>query len=250
MLKKNKERELQDYITNKLLIVFTLVFIGIFFGMYFYRVSDTSAQAFVTISNISKMGVALSLIGIVGCGTKVYLDKDKISDNPYKLITAKNLIPIFAVTCIYFGLINTFSIFSAVKYIYMFLTAVAVQYFVFVTYTNDVYLVTISNIVNLFFVYYIGENVRRAPYIALISLAFLGLVFWFIKTSRDNHGKMREIIIFNKNTDYKILLINVVVLGLITIVSLVLAFLGKAVGVLIGGLYLIIIMFYNTLKLL
>lgn len=249
MVSLNNDREQQDFITNKLLLVFTMVFIGIFCTMYLYRSANSSAEGFMFLYNLTKNMIKICAVGTIITALKTIIDRKKPKINKYKLVTAKHLCPIFLVIGVCFVLIDYFSIFVAVKYIYMILTVVAIQYFVLVSYSSDIYLITITNLANLFLTYCIGQSPRRAVFFAIISAVFLATMFIFIKIMENNHGKIREIEIFKENANYKMLTLNILTLVLITIVSVMLSVIGHSFGVIIGGIYLIVIIFYNTLKL-
>lgn len=246
----SNERKQQDFVTNKLLIVFTMVFVGIFATMYLYRMSNANAEGYLGVISIVNALFYSCTVGTVASGVKWYLDRNKEKENPYKLITAKNLCSVLIVMTICFGFAKVFTILSAVKYIYILLTAIAVQYFVLVTYTKDIYLIAISNIVNLVLVYFIGSSVSKTLLYAGLSIAFLVAIAVFVKKTQENKGEFKDYLIFKKNTNYKMLMANVGILAAITVLSTVLTFVGYSIGVIIGGIYLIVIIFYNTLKLL
>lgn len=246
----SKEKKQQDFVTNKLLAVFTMVFVGIFVAMYLYKMANSSGGGYVAVSNIVNVLFYGSIAGALVTGVKTYLDRNKTAENPFKLITAKHLCAIFIVIMVCATFAKAFSIFFAVKYIYITLTAIAVQYLVLVTYTKDIYLMAITNIANLILVYLIGVSTSKSIVYAGLSIVFLALCAFFVKKVQANGGKVKEYLIFKKNTNYKMLMLNMAILALITIASVVLASFGYSIGVVIGGIYLIVIIFYNTLKLL
>lgn len=246
----SNERKEQDFATNKLLIVFTMVFVGIFATMYMFRMANASADGYLAVLKIVNVIYYISFVGTIASAAKFYFTKKKDTDNPYKLITARHLMCIFVVifACATFAKAQT--ILMAVKYIYILLTAVAVQYFMLVTYTKDIYLMAFTNIVNLVIVYLIGTSMSNKLILAAVSLAILAATAVLVKKIQKNNGKLQEYVIFKKNTNYKMLMTNLAILAAITVISTVLALVGYSIGVVIGGIYLIVIIFYNTLKLL
>lgn len=246
----SNEKKQQDFATNKLLIVFTMIFVGIFAAMYGYRMANASASGYLTIANASKGLFYTSIVASGISAIKWYFDSKKEVENPYKILTAKHLFSCFIVVAVCSGLANHLSIIFSVKYIYTILAAIAVQYFILVTYTKDIYLMAITNMVNLVLVYGMNANIVKSLLCAIISIALLAAVYVFVEKTKENKGKVKDYVVFKKNTNYKMLTTNSIILAGITVVSFILAVMGYSVGIIIGGIYLIVIIFYNTLKLL
>lgn len=250
MVEISNEKKQQEFVTNKLLIVFTMVFCGIFMAMYLYKMSNSSAEGYLAVIGISNTMFYISTILTAISGVKWYLDSKKGGFEPCKLLISKHFFCVFAVVGICFALTKWLTIFASVKYIYILLTAIAVQYFVLVTYSKDIYVIAITNIVNLALLYFLGTGSSKTIFFAGISIVFLISALIFVSQIKKNAGNIKSYSIFKKNTNYKMLYANIGILCAITILSTALSYAGYSIGVIIGGIYLIVIIFYNTLKLL
>ena len=247
----NKKAE-QDFLTNKILLVFTMVFVGIFATMYLGKMSNSTGDSFLVANTIINGISVISIVGLWASILKFYSEIKKKIDTSMKYFSGKNLTSVFTVMTISSAIIYKFSIFTATKYIYVLLTAVAVLYFILVTYSKDVYIIALTNIVNLFLIYVTGLALGGPLFFIIpsVSIVFLAVVYIFVNKTKANDGKVKDITVFKKNTNYKLLNLNIVILAIITVLSAVLAHLGLTIGLIIGGIYLIVIVFHNTIKML
>ena len=96
----NNKRE-QDFITNKILIVFTMVFIGIFSTMYISKMSNYF-DTFELSQNIIKILSVASFAGLIASIGKWWTEVKNKTKTSLKYITGRNLTCVFTVISIFF----------------------------------------------------------------------------------------------------------------------------------------------------
>lgn len=248
-MESSNEKRNQEFLTNKLLLVFTIVFLGIFVTMYLYKMAVSSITGYWLVDSIIQGAFYTSLVLTGICGIIFCFELKKPYKDPYKLITGKHGFFVFATTSICLFIAHKYSVAFKVNYIYIFLTIVAVQYFVLVSYTKDVYSIAVTNMVNITLLY-LSSNSSRLMLYTLVSLGFLSLSFILTFILQKKDGSFKNYPVFKKTTNYKMLYLNMLLLSCITIANYFLLSIGFSVGALISGIYLVVVIFYNTLKLL
>lgn len=238
----------QDFITNKLLLTFTFVFVGIFSVMYLNNKANYGSgysfamNCIMTIKYINITGFAFACI-------KWLLEIKNKTITKFRYTSGKNLFFVFGVSLICSLLIDNSSIFTAPKYIYTFLTIVAVQYFILVSYSKQVYLFAVSNIINICLLYLIGSaNRLYYPMVALSIILAVAFLVVLLK-AKSNNGEFLKIKMFEDGG--KLLILNCVAIMLVNILSAVLmSVFAINAGVILGGIYILVVVFYNTIKIL
>lgn len=213
-----KNQKLEEFNTNKLLIVFVLVFIGIFGAMYLHRFTDNAATFMVAYKFTTYATYVTSALALL-FGLKWILDVNKKKNTNYQYFCAKNLFFVCFTAAICFLMAYFTSIFVAVKYIYIFLSAVAASYFVLVSLPRDIYFATISNIVNLVLMYALAQ-VSNGVYVNLIAVMLTISVLFsviLVRIIEKNNGSLLGLKIIKNGGNTKFLRLNNICLILIII---------------------------------
>ena len=248
MKKDNKQQEIQ---TNKLLLVFVMVFLGIFGAMCLNKMSDKGATFMIAYNTINILsGVTAITFVLSGFRHLSNVRANKKSHREY--FNSKSVFCISTVALACFTLVQFVSIFSATKYIYIFLTGVAILYFILVTYSKEVFVIAITNILTIATTYLLAESFGSSYFYIIAGVLILALVavFVVVKNAQKDNGKVFKYEFFTKETNYKLLNLNMLVLVLITILSILLAFIGFNYGYTIAIIYFMVVIFHNTIKIL
>lgn len=243
---KKREAEIE---TNKLLIVFSMVFLGIFYILYLEKITS-SPQTFLLSQNITKYVkyIITTIFLLSGIKCIIAFKTKQIPINEYF-----NEINIFCVSLIGFicvKVIDYLTIFNSAKIICIFLLAVGVLYFVKVTYKKEMFILTYTNLSTLYLTYIISLlNSLKTNYIIVgLSIINLGIIIYILKILEK--GKLIKYIKINEKINYKWQKINILILVLISIASVFMQVIGFNYGFVLGIIYFAIIVFYNTIKIL
>lgn len=247
---KYEDKREQDYITNKILIVFTMVFLGIFATVYLLKMSNYKAESFLLAHKIIDGLTIASIVSFLAGIAKTMKDKKQKIKMKFSYLTGKNIVCVSTIWVICCLVIQKFSIFTASKYIYAFLTSVAILYFIFESYTKDVFMLSFSNIINLLLIFVIGKSPNNSILLAtsLASIVFLLFNLAISKMAQSKNGELFKNKFFLEETNYKNINANAIILIAISIASSVLAYIGYPIGIFIAVIYIIVAIFYSVIK--
>lgn len=132
----------KDYITNKVLIVFSVCMLGVLGLMYLNNIlsNTTHVMAGLQALNIGKyVGLLLAVLG----GVQMYRERQKKEDLSYKLVRGSTLILFGAVVFVMFFLLYRYPS-AAFKAFYILLPAFAFYYLIYYSYQREFFVVALD----------------------------------------------------------------------------------------------------------
>lgn len=134
--KKDAQGRARDYVTNKLLSVFTIAFvmiIGLMGISKMMRRTDTFVAAFRGIGVFAWVLLGITVVLAALAIVRKVLGKD----DQYRLLSAKNAAVVFGFAALCFGALALAFNDSTLRILYVFIPAVTVLYIIFHTYPRD-----------------------------------------------------------------------------------------------------------------
>ena len=240
------EMKKQDYVTNKLLLVFTFAFVFLLYIMYLDN-SKGSALDFLEFSGKIKTGLWVSA-GILGVGV-VWLVVEKFivkRDTKYKLFTGAHVaaIGLFMTVCMY-DLYNKASNFPfAFTRLYVFIPLVIALYIIYSAYQRDFFFVSLASAVGGVAIWNMRDYVFGDPTLLLL-IAGVAVAAAVAVTVFAQKGVLK---LFKSDTKYALIYISYAVI----IALLVAAFFFTSIAMyLLYALiaYVVLAGVYYTIKL-
>lgn len=191
-LSRSKE---SDYITNKVLAVFSVCLFGVLFLMFLYKMLDSANKVMTGYYINIGLGIFGAVCLIIGI-TKYVRDKTNKLDTRYSIVTGKSLM-IFSVVAILCSLFIMYYYLSAIKILYIVIPAIAVFYLVYFAYQREFFVVTIDLGVAAALLWVIGKaqaNTDRTElaYISVVIYAvFFILQLIILLKAKKNNGKIK-----------------------------------------------------------
>jgi len=243
----------KDYVTNKLLLVFTLAFALLILLMNIGRMmksTTTFITAMTTVRVISIAAIAATILGIV----MIFVEHSKKIDTSYKLLSGKNITigALFVAVCT-IALSLVFSQ-SMLMLLYIFVAAVVVLYIIYYSYQREFFMIASSCIIGGIGIWLLGSDlVNSSDMLAIIAAAAVillcaALTVW----AQTGGGKIKlggkELTLFKSDARYGIVYLTFV----LVLMLLVAAFLVADLSIyflfgLIG--YIVLTGVYYTVKL-
>lgn len=255
---KESANKARDYVTNKLLSVFTIAFaviIGLMSISRMMRRTDTFRAAFEGIQVFA--WIMLGITVVVGI-TAIVLRIRGI-DSKYRLLSSKNIAVVCGFITICYGALAMAFGDDMLRVLYVFVPTVAALYILFHTYQRDFfYIATVSGF-GAIGIWLMGRALRGGPGASkvwiLIGLMFAILAILAVITVviQLNHGKISaksKIELLENGTNYALLYITYVVVSALIALTWILAgaMLYYFIFALLG--YLVFVGIYYTIKLL
>lgn len=250
---KNELREknrVQEVINaNKLLLVFVMAFLGIFYILYLEKMASYGSTLLISQRITSIVKYLVSGVFVIS-GAIFAKDTKEKKQYTNHYVNPRTIFSISAVAFVCAMLIEVLSIYVASKLICLLLAAVAVLYFVNITYAKDMFVLAYANMATLIATYVMStiNSINGTFIISILSIVNLCLVLVLI--NKAEKGPVFGITLFNNTTNYKWLKINAIILMAITALAVLLALANFNYGFVACIIYFAIIVFYNTIKIL
>lgn len=259
-LKKNRERKevtetmKRDYVTNKLLLVFTLAFVLLLAFTNIGRVMRSVDSSYKLVWDITKVATgvfaALFLCGIA----RIFYEKARGIDTKYRLLSGKNIAlasAFFAICMLPIAL--TFNP-KVLNILYVFVPAVVVLYIVYYSYQREFFMIALSSAIGGVGIWLVHSSLVNAldKFIVIAVGLAMVLLIAFTVVAQLGNGILRmfdrEFVFFKPGTRYALVYLTYfLVLALIAAAFLA----GDIAMYFVYGLiaYLVLIGIYYTVKL-
>lgn len=132
----------KDYITNKVLSVFSLCLLGVLLLMLLYRVAGY-LNTYMIGRQITGIVCALGVIGVIGGVVKMRQERNKNEDVRYRLVCGRNIIAVFAVVVICMASVLLLGP-DMIKLFYVILPAIAVYYLIYHSYPREFFVISVD----------------------------------------------------------------------------------------------------------
>ncbi|MGE4549205.1 MAG: hypothetical protein AB7C89_06600 [Intestinibacillus sp.] len=141
MATKRKPNE-RDYITNKVLSVFTLCLVGVLLLMLLYRVA-AYGSTYMLGRQLTGVVCGLGVLGLIWGAVKLAMERKAHEDMRYRLLRGRNIIVVFAVLTVCMAAILLFSP-EVIKLFYIILPAIAVYYLIYHSYPREFFVISVD----------------------------------------------------------------------------------------------------------
>ncbi len=258
-MKENKQKKeitetvKKDYVTNKLLLVFTLAFALLLLFTNIGRMMRSTAT-YMAAWNIAKIVSGIS-IALFVCGIiMIIVEKAKGIDTKYKLLAGKNISVAAAVIALCSIALSFVFSSSMLMLIYLFLVSFVVLYIVYYSYPRDFFMIVLSSILSGTAIWLLISDIVNSADAIILSvvgvLIVLLAVFTVFVQVKGNKFKLfgREFNPFHSDAKFTLVYLSYVLSLLILAAAFLVADLAVyfAFG-LIG--YILLIGIYYTVKL-
>ncbi|MBQ5777979.1 MAG: hypothetical protein IIV97_04080 [Oscillospiraceae bacterium] len=243
----------RDYVTNKLLLVFTLAFALLLLFTNIGRMMK-STVSYMTAWNIAKIASGISVAIVVAGIIMLIVEKAKGIDTRFKLLSGKNITVvgvIFAICSVALSLVFSSDM---LMLLYVFIPALVVLYIIFYSYPRDFFMIALSVILSGVAIWLLISDLVNSADIAILAIAAAIIVilaiFTIIAQVKGGTIKLfgREVTLFRDGAKYALTYLTY----LLSVMLLVAAFLAFDLAIyfvfgLIG--YILLIGVYYTVKL-
>lgn len=242
-----------DYITNKLLLVFTLAFAMILFLMNMSRMMKLNTT-FVLANSITKGVFWAAVVVIVGGIVMAVLEHNRGRDTKYVLFTGKNIARAGGFIAVCTGALSLVFSPTMLMLLYIMIPALVVLYIIFYSYPREFFAIALASFIAGVAIWLVGSDLINENDLSVLIIAAALVVILAAVTvwAQAKGGKIllfgREIEVFKSDARYTIVYLTYVLalllLGAAFLVSdLILYFVLGIVA------YIVLIGVYYTVKL-
>lgn len=243
----------KDYVTNKLLLVFTFAFALLLLLMNIGRMmksTTTYLAAYTTVKVVAAVAFAVAIAGIV----MMIVEHVKKRDMSYRLFCGKNITvgAVFVAICA-IALSLVFSQ-EMLMLLYIFVPAVVVLYIIYYSYQREFFMIALACAIGGIGVWLLRSDLVNSSDMLLLSLSAVAVAFCAALTvwAHCGGGKIklagRELTLFKKDARYGIVYLTFILVLMLLAASFLAADLAiYFVFGLIG--YIVLTGVYYTVKL-
>lgn len=266
MVKKKKASQYDDYITNRILAIFSYAFVLILGLVATYRGYTSIETIQPTVTAVYYASAVLAVIAAAGLVWE-YLSVKRKADTRYKLICGRNLAGAAAIAALC-EFIAAYFFVDGIKALYVVIPALTVLLMIYMIYSADFFAISVVTSIGGFLMWYMSrshinkfitampasEFLRSSVLYATILVILIQLAaLILILSARGKDGEIkignRTKQFFHPNANYRLMILSVV----LTILCTVAGFLfGAAIAyylIFIMFGYLFVMAFYYTVKL-
>lgn len=245
MAKNSENLTRNDFITNKIMVVFTLAFAMTFLLMLMGRGLDHAGSFMTVYYSLYVLGI-ISVVGIALGIAKEVIDRKNGRDLSGKIVTGHGIAVCSAVAAFSFFLILFGNYSSAIQFLYIAIPALAVLYLIYMIYQREFCLLATYGILLALYFWRFGQfyqgSVRfvLAQIVLLLVSGLLAALFFLLK-KHDGELKVgeRKLRVLMPDAEYAA---SYVFLGLLALV-LIAAFLIPSSGMLALSLVTLAVIF-------
>lgn len=219
-LKNNKnttaaQTKKSDYITNKLLLVFTLAFAMILFLMNMSRMMKSNTT-WVLAENITKGVFWAGIVLIVGGIVMAVLEHKCGRDTKYVLFTGKNIARAGGFIAVCTGALSLVFSPAMLNLLYIFIPALVVLYIIFYSYPREFFMIALASAVAGVAIWLVGSEFVNASAMSVLVIAAAVIVVFAAVTvwAQIKSGKIklfgREFEVFKADARYAIVYLTYV----------------------------------------
>ncbi len=258
-MKNNKQKKeitetvKKDYVTNKLLLVFTLAFALLLLFMNIGRMMKSTAT-YMTAWNIAKIASGISCALVLAGIVMLIVEKVKGLDTKYKLLSGKNITVAAAIIALCSTALSLVFSSSMLMLLYVFVPAIVVLYIVYYSYQRDFFMIALSSILSGAAIWLLISDIVNSADSLILAIAALVILVLAVITvvAQVRGGKIklfgRELTVFRDGAKFALVYLTYI----LSLMLLVAAFLAADLAIyFIFGLvgYILLIGVYYTVKL-
>ncbi len=249
----------QDYITNKVLLVFTAAVCGILVLVLLYRLlvtGSTVMQGYYTVMILGAAGVFGVIFGFVRLFKEKRLQNTELYK--FKVFSGKNIIIVSAIVAVCCLLICIYYV-SVIKVLYVVLPVLAVYYLVYNVYQREFFLVTIDLGAAVAMLWIIGKAQANTDKAYFVYIALGLYAVWTIlnliacSRARNRQGVLKlgknEVELFLTKNGFRMLILTVVIMLAILLAAVLLGPTATYYLKFVVFAYLFVSAVYYTVKL-
>lgn len=242
----------EEYITNKVLAVFSICLLGVLALMLLTRLTSVGSSYALGIT-LLKIVMGVSVVGIiVGAILVGHEHKNKV-DTTYRLATGRNVIIVFAVALIMFALLYHFGA-PIAKIFYVVLPALAVYYLIYHSYQPEFFVIAADcgiAALLLLLTRWVGGVWKWIAVIGMVVLCIVQLIEVAAVRKNKNHLKLGGktfSFVFGKNA-YLMMQLTPAVMAIVVVGGALLGPTASACALAAAGGYAFVTAVYYTVKL-
>lgn len=232
MAAKNVPQKKEDYITNKVLAVFSICLTGVLVLMALRRLIDFGTT-FLLGMTVLRVLIGLSAVGAAGGVLMMLREKKRDVDNTYRILTGCNVLVVCVAALVMLALIHRYGV-PIFKVFYVLLPVLAVYYLIYHSYQPEFCVISANCGVAIALLLIvrraqISANVQYLAWVAAAVCIVLGAVQIALTMQvKKNGGKLKlgktkRSFVFSHNA-YRMLMVTPVVMAALVLV-------GAALGV-------------------
>ncbi len=184
----------KDFITNKVLMVFTLCLFGIFGLIFLYRLishGNTYGLGHMVVQVVLWIGGALLLVGVL----KTLREHQQHTDVQYMMLRGRNVSIVAAVVVACMLVIQRFGP-TSIKLFYIILPALAIYYLIYHSYLREFFIISLDCGVAAILLSFArralsSANYEYVAYVCAVVALVIALVQWYV-LRKIQHGKQME----------------------------------------------------------
>lgn len=256
--KKVSQEAAQDYVTNKLLSVFTVAFVLIIGIMYYSRMMhriDTMVSAMESVKIVSIVLLALTVVAAV----VAIIEKIRGKVQKYKLLTAKHIAFVLGFATLCFGALALAFAENTVNFLYVVIPTVTVLFIVYHTYPRDFFAISLISAFGAIGVWLTGTAISggmgasKLWLIIGVIAAVLAILVVATIVVQANGGKLSrkcKCSFFGEDAKYALIYLTIAIIVALLIATWVMV--GAATYYFLFALlaYFVVVGIYYTLKML
>ncbi len=242
-----------DYVTNKLLLVFTLAFAMILFLMNMSRMMKLNTT-FVLANNITTGVFWAAVAVLVGGIVMAFVEHKRGRDTKYVLFTGKNIARAGAFIAVCTGALSLVFSPTMLMLLYIMIPALVVLYIIFYSYPREFFVIALASAVSGVAIWLVGSDLINEKDLSVLILgaAVIVVIAAFTVWAQVKGGKIklfgREIEVFKADARYAIVYLTYVLALLLLVAAFLVPdfILYFVLGI---AAYIVLVGVYYTVKL-
>ncbi len=225
---KNKTISENDFITNKIVLVFSLALLGVLALMGIYRLVSDTLTAIVTIFALQIFG-ALSLIGFFVGVYRYFYEHRRNIDVSNKILCGKHIAVFFAILSFCSFFIVTTNPQAAIRTLYIIIPAFAILYLIKTIFMRDFFTISLICSIGALLLWGMsgllaGGHVFLFPFLIVLGLLLIIAMAIVLRMAKSNDGVFSAsditFSVMDSDTSYAIPYFTLAVLAVLFIMSL------------------------------
>ncbi len=243
----------KDYVTNKLLLVFTIAFAMLLLLMNVGRMMK-SVESFVLAHTITKVVCGVAILAIVAGIIMMIVEHNKKKDTRYVLLSGKNILitALFIAVCT--GALAFIFDPKMLLLLYVFVPVIVVLYIIYYSYQREFFYIALSAAISASCVWLVGSTGdSRLSFVlaavgVLVNLVLAAFAVWAQVKGGTVRAFGREFSAFKADSKYALVYISFALFAAVCVAALLLP--SFAVYFTFGTVaYLVLAGIYYTIKL-
>ncbi len=238
----------KDYITNKLLLVFTLAFALLMLLMNVGRMMKSTTTFIAAMTTVKVVAICAAAVAVVGI-VMLFVERAKKIDTEYKLFSGKNVTigAIFVALCA--GALSVVFSVEMLMLMYVIVPAIVVLYIVYYSYQREFFMIALTSAIGGLGIWVLGSELVNSSDTLVVAVSAAAVCICAVITvlAQLRSGKLsifgNEFTLFKSDARYGLVYLTfVLVLALLAAALLVADFttyfaLGLVAYIVITGIY-------------